>query len=277
MIALRALALFAVAAVALGQDPVREPASEGTARTAANSTPPVAGPEDEERGRARAEFVEARGEFARATAAALTSEELARWVRGLSVRVRLDWAEEDLWETRAGLRAVEASGRAGTEQARRLAERAAALEAEVARLRRPEAAEGPAAGIPDRETIRLWVEREMAEETGRLADTLDAREMERRTKRLRRLTMLARVADGLRRRREPGRPDGEVAPAVVPAGGEVEAGSETAGPEDDSLGPATTVPPALLKEADQGVEAAAGRTPREPKETDADGTPPGRE
>lgn len=237
------LVLLGLAATCAGQDPLADvPQETSGPRQAAR---PV-GPEDREWERARAEFVEARNEFAAATAAALTSEEMARFVRGLSVRVRLRWAEEDLAEVRASQRAAEASGQGGTERAGRLAEQAAVLEVEVERLRRPDAAaeaQAVAAGMPDRETIRRWVEREMAEETARLADTLDTRELEKRTRRLHTLAGLARLADGLRRRRgEPVPVEHEQAPAVLPAAGAAE---PEAAPEEESLGPATTVPPTL--------------------------------
>lgn len=247
--------LLGISATSAGQEPpddVREDAA-GRERVLR----PV-GPEDREWGRARAEFVRARDEFAAATAAALTSEEMARWVRGLSVRVRLRWAEEDLAEARASQRAVEASGQGDAERAARLRERAAALEVEVDRLRRPDATvegQAVAAGMPDRETIRRWVEREMGEETARLADTLDARELDKRTKRLRRLTALARIAGGLRAGRGESEPaESKQAPAVVPAGSAAE---PAAGPEDESLGPATTVPPVLRGAAATPVDAAS--------------------
>jgi hypothetical protein len=258
-----ALAFLAATAFASAQEPAAGGPGAKVGRQG-DPNPQAAGPHDEVRERARAEFVEAREKFAQVTADALTSEELARWVRGLSVRVRLEWAHEDLLETQASLRAAEASGQAGIEQAKRLAEQAAALQAEVERLRQPQAAEGqPAAGIPDRETIRRWVIREMTEETDRLAVTLDAREFDQRTKRLHRLVAIARIAERFRgSRRDPERSENEGSPAVVPAAGT--AGPDPTGSADEPLGPATTVPPALLEEEpDQSPEGAGDRRPAE--------------
>lgn len=273
------LLLLVLAAPLHGQEPPNSGDTPPVDRRGETSARPSIEPEkieseDEERARARAAFVEARGEFAAVTAAALTSEELTNWVKGLSLRVRLRRAEEDLRETRGSLRAAEASGRSETDEARRLADRAAALEADVRRLRSPDAetASLPVGGdTPDRETIRRWVENEMAEETARLADELTTRELEKRTKRLRRLANLTRAAEGFRRRRNPERAEDAPSPEVVPAGASLEPqgdlGPATTLPPGDELGPATTAPPVLPDPAEQNTD-------REPP---ADGSSEGEE
>ncbi|MBA3313055.1 MAG: hypothetical protein M3552_11275 [Planctomycetota bacterium] len=228
-------------------------------------------PEDAERERLREVFIEARSEFAAVTAAALSSEELANWVRGLSTRVRLRRLDEDLRDVRASLRSLERSGEVGSERAQRLAERAAALESEADRLLSPDAATAPAAGgLLDQETVRRWLQKEMEEETHHLADTLTDRELERRTKRLRRLAALARLAGGLReqQRRPDPKADGDV--NVIPAGGVESPAADVVVPadaneavgeellEDASLGEPTSVPPEFreLKPADdEAVES----------------------
>lgn len=217
---------------------------------------------DADRKQLREDFIRARGEFADVTAAALTSEELLNWVKGLSARMKLQRAEQDLWETEANLRGLEESGQADSDRASRLAGQARALQIEVERLQQPGVSGLPAFDQQlDTETVRRWLQGQMAEETAHLADTLPTYELERRTKRLHRLVTLARIAGGLRSQQN--RPIIVQDPQVMPA--------ESTAPADDgsdssSLGQPTTTPPELppVEQTPTGKTAAKSTQPRDP-------------
>ncbi|HEX6986403.1 MAG TPA: hypothetical protein VF170_13555 [Planctomycetaceae bacterium] len=227
----------------------------------------------EERERAREAFIAARQDFTEMLATALTSAELAEEAREISASVRLRRAEDRLGEVRERLEDAEEAGRGETDEARRLRERAGALEVEVDVLRRPETArdEGEAA----RQTAQAIAARfrtAMAEETEYLADVLDVGELRERTRRLRRLTTVARLVGGGVQALRQERAGDEEAGKVVPAGGTAEprrepGRSETrrgdaaeAGTADDgSLGEGTTAPPTLEENAE---------TPRSPETED---------
>jgi hypothetical protein len=202
----------------------------------------------------RQAFVEARGEFADVTAAALTSEELKSWVAGLSNRVRQRRIEKDLWEAQASLQALEQSGGANTERAHRLAESIAALQRDAERLRTSPNAAAAVGGLPDQETVRRWLKQEMAEETNHLADTLSPRELERRTRRLHRLAALARFAGGLRTRPLESEPRPKRNPDVVQTAGTDEKEEIS---EAESLGEPTRIPPTLPEPAKKARNATS--------------------
>ena len=239
-----AVVLVGVCALATGQSP--EPVPQAPAVTDAERPHAASGTRNPEREALQADFVSARREFARVTAEALTSDELRNWVRGISQRVRLRRTEEDLWEVREAIDRLNRSGRVEAERAQRLAQREAELSREVERLRAPGAA-APGAGVamPDQATVRSWVEREMAEETNHLADTLSDRELVRRTRRIHRLATLARFARTIQQDRRGPQNVGSEAPEVVPAGGVETTAGKIENADFSELGKPTTVPPEL--------------------------------
>lgn len=237
-------------AVATAQSP--EPVPQAPAVTNDDAASAALSDRDAEREALRAEFIEARSQFARVTADALTSDELKNWVRGISQRVRLRRTEEDLWEVRAALDHLNRSGRADADRAERLAQREAELSREVERLQAPDGVT-PAGGVamPDQATVRNWIEREMAEETNHLADTLSDRDLVRRTRRLHRLATLAQFARRFQEQRQGPQAVSPHAGEIVPAGGvEAPSGSETRrgkveNADASELGEPTAVPPEL--------------------------------
>lgn len=238
-------ALILVAAVARGDQP--EPVTAPKAGGPERADVPREEITPADRGRARAEFVSARKEFAEMLVAGLTSEALAEEAREVSARFRLRRAGDRLAEVRNRLDEVKEAGRAETEEAERLRERQKALEVEIDVLRSPEAE--ASSGETGKLAAQLVAERlrtAMAEETEYLADVLDTGELRERTRRLRRLMALARIVGGLAAlREEPA--DGEG--PVVPAGGTAETKESGAEPPEGSLGEETTEPPATLEDA----------------------------
>jgi hypothetical protein len=263
-------------AIAVGQSSP-EPVPQEPAVASDETSPAPSGPGDVQRDPLRAEFVEARTEFARVTAAALTSDELTNWVRGLSQRIRLRRTEEDLWEVRAAIDRLNQSGRTDSDRMQRLIEREAALAGEVEQLRSPSAA-SPAGGIamPDQTTARHWIEREMSEETNHLADTLSDREIARRTRRLHRLTNLAQFARGLQQQRRGLQAAPRKDEQVVPAGGATTPADKEKIENADfgDLGQPTTVPPELPKASPEQGTTAPARQDEEKRDQSAeeDGT-----
>lgn len=238
-------------AVVCGAPPEPIEAPTPPERSAATPADADADP-DRERELARAEFIEARQAFANLLASVLSSEELVDRAGNLSVRIQLRRAEERLNKVEARLEEVESVGRADSDEARRLRERAVAAQKEVDRLSSP-------AAVPEAEdtagmAVKALVGRfqaSMAEETAYLADVLDNSELQKQTRRLRRLVAASQFLGGLRAMRqnreqddsrEPSTRDeksiGEK-PVVVPAGGTLEPA------DDDALGGASEIPPEL--------------------------------
>ncbi|MGC1273200.1 MAG: hypothetical protein WBC44_05795 [Planctomycetaceae bacterium] len=246
------LAIATASAAGAPPEPVEAPAPSASERNAAVPADVAADP-DQERGLARAEFIDARQAFTNLLGSALSSEELADRAGNLSVRIQLRKAEERLREVETRIEEVESAGRADSDEARRLKERVVASQKEVTRLSDP-------AAVPEAENtaglaaqaLASRFQTSMAEETAYLADVLDIDELRERTRRYRRLAAVSQFVGGLRamrqdRRqgdsREPrtrGEKSVDEAPAIVPAG-------DTAEPTDSSLGGASDAPPELPK------------------------------
>ena len=153
----------------------------------------------QERLRARREFIAAREEFADALASLMTTEQLAARVRELSVENQLDLAQERLNQVRRRLREVEAAGRGDSDEARRLKERAAKLETEVA------SRESFLVGFVREQDEAIvtkvivgQLQKEMAAETEYLADVLETSELSHQATQLRQIAKFGQLATGLK-------------------------------------------------------------------------------
>lgn len=261
-VSLSSAALIGLATLAEGQVILRGGPAEPTARQQRRAAcrqvvAPVVPQTDREQ--LRAEFVRARQEYADMLVSVLASEELAGYVRRIAAEIRLQRAQNDLERTRQALWELQTSGRAGTEDGRRIAAQVATAEADLARLRSagvPDAAPGDwGDAAPARDVLVQRLRTKMDEETALMADSLDAAELDKRTRRLHRLVGVARIAGQFRGAGQgPIRLDlGNEVPAgfsVTPAGaGDGPAIGNPDGPttalRDRELGPATTVPPSF--------------------------------
>ena len=198
-----------------------------------------------EREIARRDFLEARQRFAGALVAMMTSEELSQRAAAISARLQVRQTNARLVEVRNRLAVIEGSPDSSVEEVARLKEREESLVAEIERLQNPTVA-------PAEDQIKLAAQvvanrfqTSMAEESAYLADVLSAEELQRRTQRLGRLTLVGGIIGGLRQSdRETqalGEDDPLRDPAVVPASRSVEARSS-----DDSLGEKSATPPSDL-------------------------------
>lgn len=230
--------------------PVEAPTPIDSERTAT-----ISARVDRERELARAEFIEAREAFTKLLESALSSEELVDRAGRITVNLQLRKAEERLAEVETRLAEVEAAGRTASDEHRQLREREVAVQAEITRLRGPEAvpkAEDTAAVATQALANRFRTS--MGEETAYLADVLDNDELHQRARRMRRIVAASELIGGLRALREnpddspkPDAPEPD-GPKPGPRGQDAESEKSRivpAGGTDDSLGGASETPPQL--------------------------------